>query len=155
MDKMVEILKDIQQKYVPVDHQDDKVVLQQTAFAWDQLTAARAQKSQTVRVNSKSPTDAVRGLMPLAADWDAKVKFMEVWCFDTWMCIRKCVWLYSCHHGTKQYWKMSLLPSVLLWVCNTRKQQWLIYFVSVGPNSTLLSSTKMAASFVMFVVTLT
>ena len=118
---MVEILKDIQQKYVPVDHQDDKVVLKQTAFAWDQLTAARAQKSQTVRVNSKSPTDAVRGLMPLAADWDAKVKFMEVWCFDTWMCIRKCVWLYSCHHGTKQYWKMSLLPSVLLWVCNTRR----------------------------------
>ena len=32
-DEMVEILKDIQQKYVPVDHQDDKVVLQQTAFA--------------------------------------------------------------------------------------------------------------------------
>lgn len=70
---MVEILKDIQHKYVPVDYQDDKVVLQQTAFAWDQLTAARAQKSQTVRVNSKSPTDAVRGLMHLAADWDAKV----------------------------------------------------------------------------------
>ena len=46
---MVDILKDIQQKYVPVDHQDDKVVLQQTVFAWDQLTAARAQKSQTVR----------------------------------------------------------------------------------------------------------
>ena len=33
MDKMVEILKDIQQKYVPVDHQDDKVVFKQTAFA--------------------------------------------------------------------------------------------------------------------------
>jgi len=78
-DEMVDILKAMQQKYVPVDHQDDMAVLQQTAFAGDQLTAARARKSQTIRVNSKSPTDAICSLAPFAADWHAKV---EVCCFD-------------------------------------------------------------------------
>lgn len=103
-DEMVEILKDIQQKYVPVNHQDDKVVFQQTAFAGDQLTAARARKSQTVRANSKSSSDAVRGLAPFAADWHAKVNFMEVWCFDTYM------HAHNCHLSTR---KCNTLPSVM------------------------------------------
>ena len=103
-DEMVEILKDIQQKYVPVNHQDDKVVFQQTAFAGDQLTAARARKSQTVRANSRSSSDAVRGLAPFAADWHAKVNFMEVWCFDTYM------HAHNCHLSTR---KCNMLPSVM------------------------------------------
>ena len=109
-DEMVEILKDIQQKYVPVNHQDDKVVLQQTAFAGDQLTAARARKSQTVRVNSKSPTDAFRGLAPFAADWHAKVNFMEVRFDRGYVYTNVC----DCIVVKTILENMSLLPSLLL-----------------------------------------
>ena len=66
---MVEILKDIQQKYTPVDDQGDKVVLQ--------LIADRARKSQSVRVNLKSPTDALRGLAPFSAIGMLRVKYVH------------------------------------------------------------------------------
>lgn len=49
MDEMVDILKTIQQKYVPVDTDGQMVRFQQTAFAGDQLTTARARKSQSVQ----------------------------------------------------------------------------------------------------------
>ena len=78
-DEMVSIAEHIQKTYVPVHEEEDSTQhVQRIAFAGDQLTAARTRKSQRVRVNSKSSSDALRGIVPFAADWHAKVNFMEV-----------------------------------------------------------------------------
>ena len=52
--------------------------IQQLAFGGDQLTAARARKGIQVRINSRDPSTALRGLAPFAADWHAKVNFVSV-----------------------------------------------------------------------------
>ena len=52
--------------------------IQQLVFGGDQLTAARAQKGIQVRTNSRDPSTALRGLVPFAADWHAKVNFITV-----------------------------------------------------------------------------
>lgn len=76
---MVDILKTIQKKYVPVDADSGQVVrLQQIAFAGNQLTAAQARKSGSVTANSMSHADSLHGFVPFASDWHAKVNFMEV-----------------------------------------------------------------------------
>lgn len=72
-DGMVEILKHVH-TYVPCAEDGGC----QIPFGGDQLTACRARKCQSIRVNSTSPTDALRGVIPFAADWHAKVIFMDV-----------------------------------------------------------------------------
>ena len=47
------------------------------AFGGDMLTAARARTAREVRVTS-SGKKAFRGLVPFAADWHARVNYMEV-----------------------------------------------------------------------------
>lgn len=47
------------------------------AFGGDMLTAARARTAREVRVTS-SGKGALRGLVPFAADWHARVNYMEV-----------------------------------------------------------------------------
>ena len=48
------------------------------SFGGDQLTVARERKGRTVRTNARDLTNALHGLVPLAADWHTKVNFMSV-----------------------------------------------------------------------------
>lgn len=43
-----------------------------------QLTSARARQWVQIRVNSSASSAALRGLVPYAADWHAKVNLMSV-----------------------------------------------------------------------------
>lgn len=61
-------------KYVPIVDGE----LQQVCFGGDQLTAARARQAQQVRVNSTDTSSALRGIVPFACDWHAKVNFISV-----------------------------------------------------------------------------
>lgn len=70
---MIEVLKHVHM-YVPCADKGEC----QIPFGGDQLTACRARKCQSVRVNSTTATDSLRGLVPFASDWHAKVVFMEV-----------------------------------------------------------------------------
>lgn len=70
---MMEVLKDVH-AFVPCAEDAEY----QIPFGGDQLTACRARKCQSVRVNSATATDSLRGLVPFASDWHAKFVFMEV-----------------------------------------------------------------------------
>ena len=72
---MNEILKRLH-AYVPVTAGTHNI--EQLAFGGDQLTAARVRKGIQVRTNSRDPSTALRGLVPFAADWHAKVNFITV-----------------------------------------------------------------------------
>ena len=72
---MIEVLKDVH-AFVPCVEDGEC----QIPFGGDQLTACRARKCQSVRVNSDAASDSLRGLVPFASDWHAKVVFMEVSC---------------------------------------------------------------------------
>lgn len=61
-------------RYVPVVNG----ALQQVCFGGDQLTIARARQAQQVRVNSSGKASALRGIVPFACDWHAKVNFISV-----------------------------------------------------------------------------
>lgn len=79
---MIDILGELH-KYVPKSAADyesgeGSPGLQQMCFGGDQLMVARARKGRTVRTNARDPTNALRGLVPLAADWHTKVNFMSV-----------------------------------------------------------------------------
>ena len=96
-ENMIEIMKELH-KYVPkavaaANQEGDRPGvsglqgdqpgvsgLQQMCFGGDQLTVARAQKGITVRANSQDPSSALRGLVPVAADWHSKVNFTSVSC---------------------------------------------------------------------------
>ena len=69
---MVAILEQMME-YVPII--DDSPF--PLAMGGDMLTTARARTAQDVRVTCPGKK-ALRGLFPFAADWHAKVNFMEV-----------------------------------------------------------------------------
>lgn len=75
-DEMIEILKHLH-CYVPTVNGRSSSVLQ-IGLAGDQLTAARARQAIDSRVNSKNHSEALRGLVPFASDWHAKVNFLSV-----------------------------------------------------------------------------
>lgn len=68
-------------------------------FFGDMLTAARARTAQETRVTSKGKK-ALRGLFPIAADWHAKVNYMEV-CKHKYTPKKSCMhaYMYSCVLG--------------------------------------------------------
>lgn len=77
-EEMVEIM-DKMSEYIPELQAEgsEESEVYPLAFAGDMLTAARARTAQEIRVTS-SGKKALRGLFPIAADWHAKVNFMEV-----------------------------------------------------------------------------
>ena len=44
----------------------------------DYLTACRARSAQKVKINSKTPSKRLEGLVAAAADWHTKLKVLEV-----------------------------------------------------------------------------
>ena len=81
-DDMVEIMAH-QHQYVPsvtylehfsiqgmgVSVQVPCAILHKILFGGDQLTAARAQGAQRIRINSVSPQEKLEGLIPCSEDW--------------------------------------------------------------------------------------
>ena len=76
-EEMIEILQHLH-RYVPaVSANGENSHLLQIGFAGDQLTAARARQAIDSRVNSKDPFEALRGFVPFACDWHAKVNYLS------------------------------------------------------------------------------
>lgn len=73
---MVDLLKHLHHN-VPVVENGDSELLQ-IGFAGDQLTAARARQAIDARVNSRGQREGLRGLVPYACDWHAKVNYLSV-----------------------------------------------------------------------------
>lgn len=74
--KLIKILDELH-KYVP-RCSDEPQKVQQVAFGGDALTAIRTRQGINVRVNSSDSVTALRGMVPFAADWHAKVNFISV-----------------------------------------------------------------------------
>ena len=90
LDEMVDILSTIQ-RYVPMKECVSTVEIPETGPAdvkmesmhkvllgGDQLTAERARGAQRIRQNPQHAAGRLEGIIPVAADWHAKVCFMEV-----------------------------------------------------------------------------
>ena len=88
---MVEIMSHLHQ-YVPtvtylenfsiqgmgVSVQVPRAILHKILFGGDQLTAARAQGAQRIRMNSTSPQEKLEGLIPCSEDWHTKLNLLGV-----------------------------------------------------------------------------
>ena len=79
----VSMMETIEEVYVPSIHVDKSVKVtkahtQLLQFAGDQNTAARAREAQKAKANALSSSDRLAGLVPVVADWHAKVKLLEV-----------------------------------------------------------------------------
>ena len=91
-DEMVDIMDTIH-PYVPMVETTDEILVpsrNETAevkrarsfpilLHGDYLTACRARSAQKVKINSKTQSKRLEGLVPAAADWHTKLKALEVW----------------------------------------------------------------------------
>ena len=84
-EEMIEILKHLH-RYFPTTSDGSQLI--QIGFAGDQLTAVRARQTMVSRVNSQNSSDALRGLVPFACDWHAKVNFLSVSQISMYLCGR-------------------------------------------------------------------
>ena len=73
--EMIAIMEELH-RYVPSSESTSDYV--RVPFAGDQLTATRAREVRDIRVNSKSCKSSLRGLVPFATDWHAKVNVVLV-----------------------------------------------------------------------------
>ena len=75
-------MEELQEKYVPTHSVDTEMVncecMHKVLFGGDQVTVARARSGQMGRRNEVTPTQQLRGLVPIVEDWHARMTFLEV-----------------------------------------------------------------------------
>ena len=91
LEEIVDILDELQKyapstsqtKDVPIPNSSEvrslkEITFHRLLFGGDQLTAKRARAGIRIRNNSTNSADRLKGLLPVAEDWHAKVVFLEV-----------------------------------------------------------------------------
>ncbi len=107
---MIKIMDELH-SYVPRQGAEGKRV-QQVAFGGDALTSIRARQGVKVRVNSTNSVAALRGLVPFASDWHAKVNFISVSVICT------CIHVYDVHIFVCTCMYIGIVY-VYMYVCHT------------------------------------
>jgi L1 cell adhesion molecule like protein len=79
---MMHIMKELQDRYVPKKVIDTPTlnceVFHKVLMGGDQLTVARCRGAHMGRKNETTPSEQLRGLVPVIEDWHAKQCFLEV-----------------------------------------------------------------------------
>lgn len=103
---IVEVVRDV---YVPsVDRtvQVTNALAHSILFSGDQKTAARGRGAQKAKIKAVSPIRRLDGLIPVAADWHAKVILLHVSDRSHMFCVQLCIITYAHSHACMQViWK--------------------------------------------------